>query len=59
MHPRGRLMAINQGNDVWMKQAAQDGDFGSEVVLELLVQLAHIDRLDGNGLTLFLCSKRG
>lgn len=52
-------MAINQGNDVWMKQAAQDGDFGSEVVLELLVQLAHIDRLDGNGLTLFLCSKRG
>jgi hypothetical protein len=35
-------------------QTAQNGDFGHEVVFELLVQLTHVDRLDGDRLALFL-----
>lgn len=35
-------------------EAAEDGDFGDKVVLELFVELVHVDRLDGDGLALFL-----
>lgn len=39
---------------MWVVQTTEDGDFGNEVVFELLVQLVHVDRLDGHGLALLL-----
>jgi hypothetical protein len=52
MHAGGRFLAVNERYYVRVVKAAQDGDFGDEVVLELLVQLVHVDRFDGNGLAL-------
>lgn len=43
-------MAVDERHDVWVVQTAQDGDFRDEVVFELLVQLVHVDRLDGDRL---------
>lgn len=37
-----------------MMQASQDGNLRDEVVLEFLVQLVHVDRLDGYVLSFFL-----
>lgn len=49
-------MAIDERNDVRMVQAAQNGDLGYEVVLELLVQLVHVHGLDGYGLSFLLAN---
>ena len=50
----GGLLAINQGDNVWMMQALQNGDLGGEVVLELFVEFGKVDRLDCDESLLFL-----
>jgi hypothetical protein len=42
----GGLFAIDQGDNVWMVQALENGDLGGEVVFELFVELGKVDRLD-------------
>lgn len=54
MHARGRFLTVNERYYVGVVEAAEDGDFGDKVVLELFVELVHVDRLDGDGLALFL-----
>jgi hypothetical protein len=39
---------------MWVVEASEDRDFGHEVVLELLVELVHVDRLDGDRRSLLL-----
>ena len=50
----GGLLAVNQGNNVWMVQAFEDSDLGGEVVFELFVELGKVDRLDCHEAFLFL-----
>ena len=59
VHARGRFLAVDEGYYMRVVKTAQDGDLGHEVVLELLVQLVHIDRFDGDRLALFLCRGSG
>jgi len=47
-------MTIDEGDDVSVVQASQDGDLGDEIVFELLVQLGDVDGLDGDGLAFLL-----
>ena len=48
MYMRARVFAVDEGYDMGMVKAFEDGDFGSEVLLELLVELAQVDRFDGH-----------
>lgn len=43
-----RLLAVDEGGNMRMMEAFQNRDFGGQVVLQFLVQLRHVHRLDGN-----------
>jgi len=49
-------VAVDEGYDMRVVQAAEDRNLGNEVVLELLVELVHVDRLDSHRLALLLLS---
>jgi len=46
MYVSHRLSTIDEGNDVWVMEAFENLDFGVEVLLQFLIQLREIDRLD-------------
>ena len=54
VHTGWRFVAVDERHNMWMVEASEDGDFGHEVVFELLVELVHVDRLDGNRRSLLL-----
>lgn len=43
----GYLFTVDEGDDVRVGQITEDLDLGREVVLELLIELRGVDRLDG------------
>lgn len=48
MNVSARLLTIDEGDNVWVMQALEDGDFGCQVVFEFLVELREIHRLNGD-----------
>lgn len=46
MYVSGRLLAVDQRYDMGMMEALQDVDLGIEVLLQLLVELVHVDGFD-------------
>ena len=42
----GRLLTVDEGDDVWMMKAFKDMDLRIEVILQLLVELLQVDRFD-------------
>ena len=43
-----RVFAVDESYDVGMVEAFEDRDFRGQVLFELLVELAQVDRFDGN-----------
>lgn len=46
MYVSGGLLAVDQRYDMGMMEALQDVDLGIEVLLQLLVELVHVDGFD-------------
>ena len=46
MYVSHRLSTVDESNDVWVMEAFENLDFGVEILLQFLIQLREIDRLD-------------
>lgn len=44
----GSLLAVDEGNNMWVMKAFQDVDFRVQVLLQLLVKFIQVDGLDSN-----------
>ena len=50
----GRLLTVDEGDNVWMMQGLENMDFRVKVLLELFVELVQVNRLDGHVARLLL-----
>jgi len=58
MHTGWGFLAVDKGDDVWVVEASKDRDLRHEVILQLLIELVHVDRFDGHRSFLLLVERQ-